>query len=1129
MYYRPEQAKPPTVEHEVPDCRPTPTARTSTPPAQQVDEDTVIPPARQGVEGTKRRRIRAVKQRVRAKKPRPADARSRADAHAVTASLVSIPSPTTLPYPTPSLGTCAATPVAPGPLPSSQTASPTPPIPSLSPEPEIQGLVQQLVQRLTQRLVGERWTHLVRRMASGRAWHRVRERLADKGHAARMGRRAEQRARAKEARAAAQPLMHANTPRGSGVWQNGEWSQVDTPGSGAQARPTSAAATARANAEAAATCLHELAPTMTGGFWKDRPLARDMQPDDWPRGADARASLYPRVRPRHDPTSTACRANDHVAESSRWLREEAADPILAAQPHMKPVPQRGAPELTTSGLELFPEDLARDPADVRRIETWCAAYDKEFKRMLKATKTGKGASRFRYNVLEGGKRGLIIHDFLKEEYKGVVWDCRAWIRSGKKEPCTPMTPFAAQEHSEWNLGEMLKAAQEMDYPDMDIIMDLCVNGCRSHSEHVGSNTVILAPNYPGFWKHPSFAEDKVKEDTEGFAKPKLTEGFPFPPFLTCRVHPRSVAEQVSVEGVVKLRITHDPGFPRPEFGRKWAPGESIAWNDGVDLNDPDTHPAVQYGSVNEYSAALAVLRTANIPIGQTKTDVRGYFRGMTMAWDEVAYAMQWVDAGGIRADWNLSFGQSPNPQISQRCSTFCEAKIMIEVDKAQARFKADGRVPAEYAARLAAWEADRTAQRSAERAAQHREWTAAGLDEAACAEKAADLDRQQGPAARWCIGQLFVDDFFHGTWTFFIDTVAAVVSQVMADFKIEMADGRWDQRAGKHTKNKTETVYENAPMEVLGVIIDPGKGEKRLSEQRAEMYAALGESMLSKPVVNRPILQSWLGRMVFASMAIVGLRAVYLRLLSALRQGWSSRNAVSLSKRAWEAIKLAVDMVRDNQGSALWPMRREPGVEGRPVIWSWTDAARDTEAPPDQFVGYGVILYVEHTDTVYATRGRWTGREQAHLDITSLELAAEEFARERAIALAEELGLVDGAAQAGSDGFDLIQVADNKGARAVANGMAPTSPALRVILEQRMARRARTPTNRVLAVWAHREALDAADAASKDDDVRMYAELQRQFGADVRVADAGQVPQGVRNLDAAILAVRAYKAPGARG
>ena len=914
--------------------------------------------------------------------------------------------------------------------------------------------------------------------------------------------------------------------RATQVWCKGELIMSKEPGGGVQALQE--VDRREANAAALTSVLHEQAGQMPPSFWGGDSARGQEDPDTWPRGTDARPFSYPWVRPRHDPGSTSVISNDHIPESNRFIREQANDPVLAKHPHMDPVPVGEGPVWPADKPLPTPEQLARRPEEIKLIRLWCKQYAAEMKRSLKPKK-GKHRRRphrFRYNVLPGGRTGLILKDFLKEEYMGFVWDCRDWIESGGKKPCKPMEPYAAQKHSEWNLEEIMRVAKEMNYSDMDILQDLCVNGFRSHSTQVGSNVVMLAPNYPGFWKHPEFAAEKVQEETAGFIKPRMTEGFPFPPYLVCRCHPRGIAEQISAEtGAVKLRITIDPGYPRAPHGQKWQPGESIAWNDGVDLNDPLTHPGVQYGSVHEYAKSVALLKTAGVPIGQTKTDVRGYFRGMTVRWNEVAYGLQWVDKAGIRADYVLAFGQSPNPQISQRISVFIEACIMVELDKLQQTWHCDDLIPPEFKEKILAWEKDRKLQRATARTQERANWLAQGKSEASWDTESAKLDREQGPPARWAVGQVFVDDFMHATWSFWIHEVARVTAKVCADFNIELADGRWDPLAnggkGANTKNKTETVTEDAPMEILGCVVDPaGRGEKRLTAARATKYAELGEQLSGRKTVSKALLQSWLGRVVFAASAIVGLRTAYLSIFAALKQGWSEKGQVALSSRAWAAIDFAVILLRKNEGSVLWPMRREPGAEGRPVVWTWTDAALAPDAPRDQFVGYGIIIYIEGTDTVYVLNGQWTSREQAHLCITTLELAAEEFALDKVRALMREVDM--------PSNVDIIQVADNKGAREVANGMSATSPALRTMLHLRMRRRHLMPDARVVATWAHREAMEHADAASKDDTPRLMENLLATFGDEIRVVFMEPVAAEVRNLDAAVLAACRGMVPSRR-
>ena len=59
-----------------------------------------------------------------------------------------------------------------------------------------------------------------------------------------------------------------------------------------------------------------------------------------------------------------------------------------------------------------------------------------------------------------------------------------------------------------------------------------------------------------------------------------------------------------------MRLTVDEGAPRAPHGQEWDDGESVAWNDGIDLDDPARYPAIKYASVDKYARVLAVLAAA---------------------------------------------------------------------------------------------------------------------------------------------------------------------------------------------------------------------------------------------------------------------------------------------------------------------------------------------------------------------------------------------------------------------------------------------------------------------------------------------------------------------------------------
>jgi hypothetical protein len=345
---------------------------------------------------------------------------------------------------------------------------------------------------------------------------------------------------------------------------------------------------------------------------------------------------------------------------------------------------------------------------------------------------------------------------------------------------------------------------------------------------------------------------------------------------------------------------------------------------------------------------------------------------------------------------------------------------------------------------------------------------------------------------------------------FWLDTLVAIVSRVFADYNIELADGRTDPITGEKLKNKTEIHRAEEPMTVLGIEVRPaGRGLRTLSNERAACYAAAGELMLGKRRVNRTLVQSWLGRIIFASCALPELRATFMAILSTLAQGWSVADSVALSDKTWESMALACAILRDNKGSALWPMRRGPGAAGRHRVWTMTDAALQPDSPADKYVGYGITVYIEHSDTVFAWSGRWSKWEQ-QLDITSLELMVQNMALEEASTIMRTLGL--------PDDHDVVQVGDNRGSRDVINGVRATAPALRVLLQQRMRRRAARPNQRVFGAWSFREGLQAADDLSKGEFEAAAQEIRSRFGPGTRVVQMPIVRAEWRNMDFAVTA-----------
>ena len=805
-------------------------------------------------------------------------------------------------------------------------------------------------------------------------------------------------------------------------------------------------------------------------------------------------------------------------------------------PDLAPMPE--GQRRWQEGDELpFPDELARRPADFELIKRWCREYKAESDRVFKGNRAGRRAHRFDYKNVVGGKDGITLHNFLKDEYMGHTWSCIAWIEAGgdsvpreQQQPCTPMQPHDAGAQSEWRLDRISADAAACNYQDKDLIDAVTKRGFRSHSAALYDNTVMLVPNYGSFWPETEFARVQTDMDRFDFARPRVTGGWTlFPPYLVCRVHPRSVAvtetlSQSAAGGgevaVLKRRICLDPGCPRPPHGRRWGPHESIAWNDMINLEDRSIFPKVRYPGVDAFAKTLAILRSSGIPVAMVMDDMRGYYRMFPRYWREVPFAMLWVDGKGMCQDWALCFGESPNVQWSQRMSTFFLFKVLDALLGVQRQWRTGGLVPLRYRARLDVWEDARRAQRerllmarrTTLRAVQCKPWEEA---ERMVAVEAAGMRT----ATPWWGNQVYIDDVLQAAFTFFAETVAATAQTVFDHYNVELADGRPCFRTGKPTKDKHRVVLEDGEAEILGIEIAPcvdtdgtgqGKGVRRLTELRAEKYALAGELLVGCKRTSEDYVTGWMGRMHFASSALPELRPLTLKLLATLQPYWAMRGTVALSPASWEVIQSACTVLRANVGSALWPCEEPLGMRGRPVVHVHTDAARNLDARPSEFVGWGGWVYVEETDTIFIAYGRWTRYEQERLCITSLELHAQTCMLEIAQQVLQASGF--------TPEVDVLQVTDNKGSRDVASGISAHSPALRVLLAHRAAQMAERPQQRVVNAHCLRELGDECDDLSKGHLAEAITGLHQRFGFKARVVLVDSLPREQRLLDEAIAA-----------
>ena len=228
--------------------------------------------------------------------------------------------------------------------------------------------------------------------------------------------------------------------------------------------------------------------------------------------------------------------------------------------------------------------------------------------------------------------------------------------------------------------------------------------------------------------------------------------------------------------------------------------------------------------------------------------------------------------------------------------------------------------------------------------------------------------------------------------------------------------------------------------------------------------------MVGRRTVPRLDFQSLLGRIVFASQAVYKLRGVIPALLGVMQQHWASRDVLSLSKEAWAVLRWGAAILVENDGMVLFPEQGPPGVDDRHVTWVFTDAARNPDAPPTQFTGYGYWIWPEGSASVYVGNGQWREGEQ-EMDSTSLELFTADMALVMSQWLLELLGMHEQAANG-----DTIMVNDNKSATDVSCFVRASSPPLRVLLGRRAQWRSQYPGQRVLPVHSFRELSEEAGA-----------------------------------------------------
>ena len=229
-----------------------------------------------------------------------------------------------------------------------------------------------------------------------------------------------------------------------------------------------------------------------------------------------------------------------------------------------------------------------------------------------------------------------------------------------------------------------------------------------------------------------------------------------------------------------------------KFGEEVDQVDRLSFNDLCPLKDESIVPPLRYSSVDTFARGLGVLQAAGIGLGAAKFDLRGYYRALVCNSREFQYGVQAVDCN-VKFEHTrmLLFGQAMNCQIATRVSQFVLAKIEAELLIEQAKWRTDGRLdalPRETREKLAAWESERVELAGKIRCAQVLQWRKDGVSDAEIADRKAKWQAEIKPSLiPWWTTGVFIDDFFGGCFSFFLESMVKVFNAVFARYNIETA------------------------------------------------------------------------------------------------------------------------------------------------------------------------------------------------------------------------------------------------------------------------------------------------------------------------------------------------------
>ena len=864
----------------------------------------------------------------------------------------------------------------------------------------------------------------------------------------------------------------------------------------------------------------------------------------------SKMATLPFTRPEEVPISQN-HTNQQIHAKLDTIKS-APDVPLARAPYTTYVPLQ--PEPRFEGKLPMPWDLFSEGLWAR-IEGMSAALQKELQRVYDKVKqleaSGNpqpGEVKFDYSVLDEwcdgkGSDGLIIEecDFV-EKYRPWTWSFEDYHQD-KSQPCTPVynEDVRPSETCALKLADMLAEAARINFPDMQIVNELCTDGLRNRSKL--DRRCVLQPNYAGFYKF--MEQNGVKREEKLAADPpRLRRQGPTPPFVPFRVVPKNVVMTISETGVIKYRATSDYGAPRSRSAFEFTgTDEDHSVNARIDLDNPEDFPDFSYATVARVGRQIAIMAASGFGITRFKSDFKAYFETLPRAYKDWWCQIQCVDPDGMfEADCQGVFGCREMPALSSRVSMFYVALMNDRLQRVQLawlRLWLDEAVQESH-------ELERVQLLREVIAGYHEGLRESPPDDAAAvflAREGKNLDvshqnkvlewmrmRQTTPdknkADWWCM-DIFIDDSFGGVFDFFAAAFKIVFTTVWQEYGIDVAD------------DKTEIVDDpSAVMQVLGLSMRldraaEGQGILELPPDKVKKYRAAGALIIATADANKgkvPIqmVERFLGQMLFACQAIPSLKGDWQMVLHQVQQGMDVRRArrseVTVPIGARFLIDSMLLKVAEENGVSLFPREGRAGSDGDRVVFRFSDAAKNDGIEGDAYVGCGSWQWVEGSDQIQWYSTEFSRMERKALEINALELLnviiGEEVFRE-------------------STGFsaDVIACCDNLNAVVhILNGAKAKAGPLRAIYRKRIEMMlsqiaklelgTQLPAHRIIGCHVLREYNKEADLLSRGLVTDFKEAVNRRFGREMQFVEVSVDNAQMRQTSGivrAALADEAYK------